>query len=98
VAMRAFLINYKQQTDFNSVTLRLSHKPANCHLASCGYRQLPTASSEAKQPKRRGRVVNNPASYSGGPEFDSRPRRTAVLIEVLRGSPQSLQANAGIVP
>jgi hypothetical protein len=32
--------------------------------------------------ERRGRVVNNPVSYSGGPGFKSRPRRTAILIEV----------------
>jgi hypothetical protein len=47
--------------------------------------------------ERRCRIVNNPASYSGGTGFKSRPRRTAILIEVFRGFPQSLQANAGIV-
>jgi hypothetical protein len=44
--------------------------------------------------KRRGRVVNTPTSYSGGPGFDYRSRRPAILIEVFRGFPQSLQANA----
>jgi hypothetical protein len=44
-----------------------------------------------------GRVVKAPTSYSGGPGFDSRPARAAILIEVFRGFPQSLQANAGIV-
>jgi hypothetical protein len=39
-----------------------------------------------------------PTSYSGGPGFDSRLRRPAILIEVFRGFPQSLQANAWIVP
>jgi hypothetical protein len=48
--------------------------------------------------ERRGRVVNPPASYPGGPEFKSRPRRSAMLIEAFRGFRQSLQANAGIVP
>jgi hypothetical protein len=33
----------------------------------------------------RGRVVNNLASYSEGPGFDSRPRPPAILIEVFRG-------------
>jgi hypothetical protein len=46
----------------------------------------------------RGRVGNTPVSYSGGPGFHSRPRRTVILILVYRGLPQSLQANAGIVP
>jgi hypothetical protein len=46
--------------------------------------------------ERRGRVVNIPISYSGGPTFDYRPRRQAILTEVFRGFPQSLQANSGI--
>jgi hypothetical protein len=45
-----------------------------------------------------GRVVNTPTLYAGGPEFDSQPRRMAILTEVFRGFPQSLQANARIVP
>jgi hypothetical protein len=44
-------------------------------------------------PERHGRVLKTTASYSGGPGFDSRPRRPAILIEVSRGSPLSLQAN-----
>jgi hypothetical protein len=47
--------------------------------------------------ERRGRVFNNPASYSEGPEFKSWPRLPAILIEVFRDFPQSLQVNAGIV-
>jgi hypothetical protein len=46
----------------------------------------------------RGRVVYTPTSYSGGPAFDSRPRRPAILTDVFSDSPQSLQANAGRVP
>jgi hypothetical protein len=46
----------------------------------------------------RGRVVKTPTSYSGGLGLDSRPRRPATLIADFRGFPQSLQANAGIVP
>jgi hypothetical protein len=48
--------------------------------------------------ERRGRVVNISASYLEGPEFKSQPRRPAILTEVFRGFPQSLQANARIVP
>jgi hypothetical protein len=48
--------------------------------------------------ERRGRAVNTPTSYSGGPAFDSRSRGPAILIQGFRGFPQSLQANAGIVP
>jgi hypothetical protein len=44
--------------------------------------------------ERRGRVVNTPASYLGGPGVKSRPKRPAILIEVFRGFPQFLQANA----
>jgi hypothetical protein len=47
--------------------------------------------------ERRGRVAVTPASYSRGPGFKYRPRRPAILVEVFRGSPQSLQANAGII-
>jgi hypothetical protein len=42
--------------------------------------------------------INTPPLYSGGPDFESRPRRPAMLIEVFRGFSQSLQASAGIVP
>jgi hypothetical protein len=48
--------------------------------------------------ERCGRVVNTPTYYSGGPGFYSRPWRPAVMIEVFSGFPQSLQANAWIVP
>jgi hypothetical protein len=44
------------------------------------------------------RGYTTPASYSGGPGFDSLPQRPAILIDVFRGFPQSLQVNAGIVP
>jgi hypothetical protein len=43
----------------------------------------------------RGRVVNIPASCSGGPRFDFRPRRPAILIEVFRGVPQLLRRMQG---
>jgi hypothetical protein len=33
--------------------------------------------------ERHGRVVNTPFSYSVGPGFDYRPRRPAILFEVL---------------
>jgi hypothetical protein len=46
----------------------------------------------------RSGVVDTPAPYSGGPGFDSEPRRRAIVIEVLRGFPHSLQANSGIQP
>jgi hypothetical protein len=36
--------------------------------------------------ERRGRVVNSPASYSGGPGFKSRSRQPAILIEVFSRS------------
>jgi hypothetical protein len=54
--------------------------------------------------ERHGRMVDTRASYSGGPEFKSRPRLSAVLIEYFRGLPQSmfcyvlLVARIGIVP
>jgi hypothetical protein len=48
--------------------------------------------------ERRGTVINTPVSYSGGPGFNSRPRRPALLIEDFCGFLQSLQANFGIVP
>jgi hypothetical protein len=47
--------------------------------------------------ERRGQVGNTTASYSGVPGFKSRLRRLAILIEVLRGFLQSLQANSSIV-
>jgi hypothetical protein len=31
------------------------------------------------------RLDRSPASYSGGPGFKSRPRKTAILAEVFRG-------------
>jgi hypothetical protein len=34
---------------------------------------------------------------SAGPGFDSLPWRPAIVMEFLRGSPQYLQANVGIV-
>jgi hypothetical protein len=43
--------------------------------------------------KCHGWVVNTPASYSGGPGFNSWPWWLAILIDVFRGFPQSLQAN-----
>jgi hypothetical protein len=46
----------------------------------------------------RGRVVNTPALYSGGPGFKSWPQQPAILIEVVRGFSQSLQANSRILP
>jgi hypothetical protein len=54
-------------------------------------------SSQKFPTEHRGRVVNTP-SYSGCPGFDSRSRQPPILIDDFRGFPQSLQANAGIVP
>jgi hypothetical protein len=48
--------------------------------------------------ERRGRVVDIPAPYSGGLRFKSRTRQQAILIEVFRGFPQSLQAIDWIIP
>jgi hypothetical protein len=48
--------------------------------------------------ERRGRVVNTPASYSGGPRFKSQPRLPVMLIEFFCGFPQSLHAISGMVP
>jgi hypothetical protein len=47
---------------------------------------------------RNGPLGNSPASYSGSSRFDSRRRQPAILTEVFRGFPPSLQANAGVVP
>jgi hypothetical protein len=44
----------------------------------------------------RGQVVNSPL-YLGGASFESWPRQAAILIEVFRDFPQSLQVNFGIV-
>jgi hypothetical protein len=52
----------------------------------------------ANPTERRDRMVNTPASYVGGPGFKSRHRRPAILTEGFRDFPQSLKANAGIVP
>jgi hypothetical protein len=41
---------------------------------------------------------STPVSYSGGPRFQISARRPAIFIEVFHDFPQSLQANAGIVP
>jgi hypothetical protein len=46
--------------------------------------------------KRRGRVVNTPASYSRGPRFKS--RLGDQLTEVSHGFLQSLQTNICIAP
>jgi hypothetical protein len=43
-------------------------------------------------------VVDTPTTYSGGVGLDSWPRRPTILMEVSRGFPESLQANAGIIP
>jgi hypothetical protein len=43
--------------------------------------------------ERRGRVVNTSYSYSGGPGFNSRPWRPAILIKVINCFPQSMQVN-----
>jgi hypothetical protein len=48
--------------------------------------------------ERQGRVFNSPASYSWGLGFKSRPQQLAIRIKVFHDFPQSLQANAGIVP
>jgi hypothetical protein len=48
--------------------------------------------------EHRDRVFNTAASYSGGAGFKPRSRKPFILIEVYRGFPQSVEANAGIVP
>jgi hypothetical protein len=48
--------------------------------------------------QRRGRVFNNPASCSGRTFFQISTRSLAILTEGFNGSPQSLKANAGILP
>jgi hypothetical protein len=62
-----------------------------CRLAS--FQSFPATITEC-----HGQVSNSPALDSGGPGFDSRPRRPAILIEVFYAFPQSLQAYDGIVP
>jgi hypothetical protein len=47
--------------------------------------------------EHHGRVVNTPASYSGGSGFKSRPEAGYPDCDFC-GCPQSLQANARIVP
>jgi hypothetical protein len=47
--------------------------------------------------ERRGRVVNTPASYSGGTGFKSRPRDRLSWVRFC-GFSQSLQARSGIWP
>jgi hypothetical protein len=46
--------------------------------------------------KRRGREVNTPGPYFGGPGFKSRPGER-ILTEIFRDFHQSLQANTWIV-
>jgi hypothetical protein len=61
---------------------------------SSAYRTIFTHSSH-----RTSRSSGQHSSFvSGDPGFDSLPRRPAVLIEVFRGFPVSLQENARIVP
>jgi hypothetical protein len=50
------------------------------------------------QTERRGRAVNISVSYSGRPGFESRSRQPAVLTQGFCAFPQSLLANASIVP
>jgi hypothetical protein len=47
--------------------------------------------------ERHGRVVNAPASYSGGPGLKSRPEDRLSCLKIFRGFCQSLQINVGIV-
>jgi hypothetical protein len=47
---------------------------------------------------KSGRVVNIPASHSGSSRVQNSARRPASLTEFFHGFPQTLQANAGIVP
>jgi hypothetical protein len=54
--------------------------------------------SEGSVTEHRCRIRNIPASYAGGLGFKSRSRQPAILVEVFRSFPQSLEANAGIVP
>jgi hypothetical protein len=44
------------------------------------------------------RVVKAVTSYSGGAGFKSLTQRLEILSEICRSFPQSLQANAGIIP
>jgi hypothetical protein len=48
--------------------------------------------------ERRGRVVDTPASYLGGPGFKSWPGDRLFRLRVFRGFPHPLQVDAGIVP
>jgi hypothetical protein len=68
-----------------------------CHLYVTTELRMPRK-LQGQKTERRGRVANTHASYSGGPGFKSRPRRPALLTEVFRGFPQSLQVSDGIVP
>jgi hypothetical protein len=45
-----------------------------------------------------GQLVNTPTSYLEGPLFDCWPQQPAILIEDFRGFPQSLKANARLMP
>jgi hypothetical protein len=49
------------------------------------------------QTERCRRVVNTPRNREV-PVSNLDPRRKAILTEAFRGFPQSLQANAGIIP
>jgi hypothetical protein len=52
----------------------------NVENTSIRIKALPPEETEC-----RGRVVNAPALYSGGPGFKSWPQQPAILIEVVRG-------------
>jgi hypothetical protein len=54
-----------------------------------------TRTHSRSETERRGRVFNTPASYWVSPGSKSQPRRTAILIEVFSGFPQTVQANSG---
>jgi hypothetical protein len=50
-------------------------KSQRAHVENC--------MSLSKDTERRGRVLNTPASYSGGAGFDSRPQPPAILIDIV---------------
>jgi hypothetical protein len=102
---------YPEQTESNpytqhsfhkfhfDITLRLPDLPSGLFPSGFSGNILygyPISSTHATE--RRGRTVNTPVLYSGGPGFKISARRLAIMTEVSPGFPQSLQANSRIVP
>jgi hypothetical protein len=83
-----------------SAVLQFLHVNRQTYIMKVAYTtlQLLFANTPTKETERHSRVGNISSSYSGGPGFESRGRRPAILTEGFRGFPQSLHAKAGIVP